>query len=71
MSTLSGELNSLATASMVDFYKRFLRKDASEAQDLFMSRVLTGVWGVFAVLVALRARQLGSAIEVVSQPLKP
>ncbi len=67
MSTLSGELNSLATASMVDFYKRFLRKDASEAQDLFMSRVLTGVWGVFAVLVALRARQLGSAIEVVNR----
>jgi len=67
MSTLSGELNSLATASMVDFYKRYLRPHASEAQDLFVSRVLTAVWGVFAVLVALRARQLGSAIEVVNR----
>ena len=45
MSTLSGELNSLATASMVDFYKRFVRPQATPAQDLFMSRVLTAVWG--------------------------
>jgi Na+/proline symporter len=67
MSTLSGELNSLATATMVDFYKRFLRPHASEAGDLLVSRVLTGLWGVFAVLVALRARQLGSAIEVVNR----
>jgi Na+/proline symporter len=67
MSTLSGELNSLATASMVDFYKRYLRPQATEAQDLFTSRVLTALWGAFAVLVALRARQLGSAIETVNR----
>ena len=67
MSTLSGELSSLATASMVDFYKRFLKTDGSEAHDLFMSRVFTGLWGVFAGFVALRAGQLGSAIEVVNR----
>jgi Na+/proline symporter len=67
MSTLSGELNSLATASMVDFYKRYLVKDATEARDLLVSRVLTGLWGLFAVGVALRARQLGSAIETVNR----
>ena len=67
MSTLSGELSSLATASMVDFYKRFWNPDGSEAHDLLMSPLFTALWGVFAGLVALRAGQLGSAIEVVNR----
>ncbi|HEY6546872.1 MAG TPA: sodium:solute symporter, partial [Vicinamibacteria bacterium] len=67
MSTLSGELNSLATASMVDFYKRFVNRGGSEAHDLLMSRVFTAAWGVFAAVVALRVGQLGSAIEVVNE----
>src|SRR5687768_12214296 len=63
MSTLSGEFNSLATASMIDFYKRFVSSSGSDARELLISRVLTAVWGGFACLVALRAGQLGSAIE--------
>jgi Na+/proline symporter len=67
MSTLSGEFNSLATASMIDFYKRFVRTDGSDAHDLLMSRVFTAFWGVFACLIALQAGRLGSAIEVVNR----
>jgi Na+/proline symporter len=67
MSTLSGELSALATASMVDFYQRFRAAPASEAHDLRTSRLLTAAWGVFACAVALRAGQLGSAIEVVNR----
>ena len=67
MSTLSGELSSLGTATMVDFYKRFWNRDGTDAHDLLMSRVFTGLWGVFAGVVALRAGQLGSAIEVVNR----
>ena len=67
MSTLSGEFNSLATATMVDFYKRFLSPGGTEARDLLVSRLLTAFWGGFACLVALRAGQLGSAIEVVNR----
>jgi len=67
MSTLSGELNSLATATMVDFYKRYFRPVASDAEELLTSRALTAVWGGFAIVVALRARQLGSAIETVNR----
>jgi Na+/proline symporter len=66
MSTLAAELNSLATATMIDFYKRFLPA-RSAAHDLLASRLLTALWGVFAGLVALRAGQLGSAIEVVNR----
>jgi Na+/proline symporter len=67
MSTLSGEFNSLATASMVDFYKRFVRPAGGDAHELLVSRLLTALWGGFACFVALRAGQLGSAIEVVNR----
>jgi Na+/proline symporter len=67
MSTLSGEFNSLATASMIDFYKRYVRPDGGDAHDLLMSRVFTGFWGVFACVIALQAGRLGSAIEVVNR----
>jgi Na+/proline symporter len=67
MSTLAGEFNSVATATMVDFYQRYVRSDATSAHYLWMSRVFTAAWGVFACLVALRAGQLGSAIEVVNR----
>ncbi len=67
MSTLSGEFNSLATASMVDFYKRYVRPDGGDAHELFVSRLFTAAWGGFACLVALQAGKLGSAIEVVNR----
>jgi SSS family solute:Na+ symporter len=67
MSTLSGEFNSLATATMIDFYKRFVRSNGGDAHDLLVSRVLTAAWGVFACLVALQAGRFGSAIETVNR----
>jgi SSS family transporter len=67
MSALSGELNSLATASMVDFYKRFGRQTGTDAQDLLASRLMTAFWGGFACLIASQAGRLGSAIEVVNR----
>jgi SSS family transporter len=66
MSTLSGEFNSLATASMIDFVRRF-RGAGTDAADLLLSRVFTAFWGGFACLVALQAGRLGSAIEVVNK----
>jgi Na+/proline symporter len=67
MSTLAGELNSLATATMVDFYQRFVRPGASGTHQLVASRLFTALWGLFAAAVAMRAGQLGSAIEVVNR----
>jgi Na+/proline symporter len=67
MSALSGELNSLATATMVDFYKRFVRTAASDAHYLRASRIATGFWGLFAAGIAVEAGRLGSAIEVVNR----
>jgi Na+/proline symporter len=67
MSSLSGEFNSLATATMVDFYRRFVRVAATDAHYLLVSRLMTAFWGGFACLVALQAGRLGSAIEVVNR----
>jgi solute:Na+ symporter, SSS family len=67
MSALSGELNSLATASMVDFYKRFVRADGGDRHEMLVARLLTAGWGGFACLVAMQAGQYGSAIEFVNR----
>jgi SSS family solute:Na+ symporter len=67
MSTLAGEFNSLATATVVDFYKRYLKPAATPAHDLLVSRLFTAFWGAFACVIALQAGRLGSAIEVVNR----
>jgi SSS family transporter len=67
MSSLAAELSSLATATVVDFYKRFVRPDGTAAHELLVSRAFTAFWGLFACAVALQAGRLGSAIEVVNR----
>ena len=67
MSTISAELASLSTATVIDFYRRFARPVASDAHYLRVSRLATGFWGFFASLVAVWAAELGSLIEVVNR----
>ena len=65
--TIAGELNSLSTATVIDFYKRWLRPVASDAHYLTISKVVTGLWGLFACAIAVWAAELGSLIEVVNR----
>ena len=67
MSTISGELSALSTATVIDFYRRFVRAEASDAHYLRVSRLATGFWGLFASIVAVWAAELGSLIEVVNR----
>ena len=67
MSSISSELNSLSTTSIIDFYRRWFRPEASDAHYLAVSKVATAFWGVFACVVALYAVSLGSLIEVVNR----
>lgn len=67
MSSLDSELTALSSATVIDFYKRWWKKDATDAHTLAISRLATLLWGVFAMAVALRAGQLGSLIEAVNQ----
>ena len=66
MSTISAEVNSLATVSVIDIYKRHFAPDASDRQYLWASRIFTALWGVYAVFAAGFGRSLGSLIEAVN-----
>ena len=65
--TIAGELNSLSTATVIDFYKRRVRPAATDAHYLTVSKIATGLWGLFACAVAVWAAELGSLIEVVNR----
>ncbi|MDO8793265.1 MAG: hypothetical protein Q7J25_01440 [Vicinamibacterales bacterium] len=67
MSTIAAELSSLSTATVIDFYRRFVRPDGADAHLLMVSRVATVGWGIFAAGVAVYAAELGSLIEVVNR----
>jgi solute:Na+ symporter, SSS family len=67
MSSIAAELNSLATSSVIDFYRRWVRPTASDAHFLNVSKGATLVWGLFACIVATYAATLGSLIEVVNR----
>ena len=67
MSSISSELNSLSTASVIDFYRRWFRPEAGDDHYLAVSKVTTAFWGVFACIVAVYAVSLGSLIEVVNR----
>ncbi|MFC1660338.1 sodium:solute symporter [Gemmatimonadota bacterium] len=67
MSSLDSEITALSSASVIDFYRRWFRPEATDAHYLLVSRVATLAWGVFAFGVALYAGQLGSLIEAVNQ----
>lgn len=64
-STASG-LNSLASTYVIDFYKKFRKKEVSDAREVFVSRWATFFWGLFCIVVALYAGKLGNLIEAVN-----
>jgi solute:Na+ symporter, SSS family len=67
MSSSGGELNALATASVIDFYRRHFVQDATDAHYLFVSKLATLCWGFFACGVAMYAANQGSLVEVVNR----
>ena len=67
MSSIAAELNSLATSSVIDIYRRLLKPTATDAHYLSVSKLLTGFWGIVACVVAIYAAGLGSLIEVVNR----
>ena len=67
MSSIAAELNSLSTASVIDFYRRWVRPEGDDAHYLKVSKLATAFWGIFACFVATYAATLGSLIEVVNR----
>ena len=65
--SIAAALNSLASCTVVDFHKKFINKNCSATRDYHISRWYTFGWGVFSVVVAMFAHNLGnSLIEAVN-----
>jgi len=64
MSNLSGSLNSLASTTVLDFYKPLINPNASDESLLKLSRWLTAAWGVILIFIAILARGWGSVFTV-------
>ena len=66
MSSSSGEVNSLATVTVIDVYRRHIRPNATDRHYLWVSRLATAFWASYAVFFAQYAKKLGSLIEAVN-----
>ena len=66
MSSTSGEINSLATVTVIDIYRRHVKRDASDRHYLAASRFATVFWGLYAVGFAQFGRNFGALIEAVN-----
>ncbi|MBC8034474.1 MAG: sodium:solute symporter [Chitinophagaceae bacterium] len=66
--SIAAALNSLASTTVVDIHKKFIRKDeCTGLEDYSVSKRYTLIWGLFSVVVALFAGKLGgSLIEAVN-----
>ncbi len=60
MSNLSGSLNSLASTTVLDFYRPLAGARRSEAELLTLSRWCTAAWGLVLIAIAVVARGWGS-----------
>jgi Na+/proline symporter len=67
MSSVSSELNALASTSVIDVYKRLVRPDESDSHYVRASKFATLFWGIFAIGFALTAHRFApSLIELVN-----
>ncbi len=66
MSSTSAELNALASTTVIDIYKRLIKKNAADKHYLIVSKIATIMWGAYALTFALFANRLGTLIEAVN-----
>jgi len=65
--SIAAALNALSSCMVVDIHKRLINKNLTEQQDYRVSKFYTFCWGIFCILVAMFASNLGnSLIETVN-----
>ena len=67
MGSTASALNSLASTTVVDIYKRIINPKASDKAYLDASRLATGFWGLVCIGMALYAGKVGNLLEAVNQ----
>lgn len=66
MGSTASALNSLASTSVVDIYKRLINKNATDQQYVKASRWSTVIWGLICITMALFASKIGNLLEAVN-----
>ncbi len=65
--SIAAALNSLASCTMCDFHQRFSKKQLTEKEEYRWGKIYTLLWGVFCMVIAFFAYNLGnSLIEAVN-----
>ena len=67
MGSTASALNSLASTSVVDIYKRTINPNASDKNYMIASRLATVFWGLVCIAMALYASHLGNLLEAVNK----
>ena len=80
MSSTAGELNALCSTTTVDFYRRLKEgkahsepidatatvDEATNKRDVMTSKIITTIWGVLAIIIALSASLFENLIQLVN-----
>jgi len=63
ISTISGNLNAVATILANDIYRRFLKRDASDSETLKVARIFTLLTGVSMIAFSFMIERLGGIVN--------
>lgn len=66
MGSMASAFSSLTSCTVVDIYQRLIKTDGSEQHYFQVSRLATLGWGIFCIIVAQYAANIGSLIEAVN-----
>lgn len=66
MGSMASAFGSLTSTTMVDIYQRFIATEQSNQHYWWVSKISTIFWGIFCLIVAQFANNMGSLIEVVN-----
>jgi Na+/proline symporter len=66
MGSTASALNSLASTTSVDIYKRLINKTGNDSKYLNISKLTTLFWGIVSITMALFASKLGNLLEAVN-----
>ena len=64
--SIAAALNALSSATLIDFHKQYIKTDTTNEEEFRLSRMYTLLWGVFCIIFAQFATNLGSLIEAVN-----
>jgi|SRR6185312_13191202 len=67
MSATAGQINSLASTTVIDYYKRSIKKDGTEEHYVKATKMSTLLWGAIAVGFAISAPLADNLVQLVNE----